>query len=90
MIKINGNNYETNEVIKVEIEDKVYSLPLIKYLPYKLVKKLTKLQDEKDIDLVIDVMSQYIPRDVLEELSIMDIGQIMTAWNTTGENDLKN
>lgn len=87
MIKINDKKYETSEVIKVEINGKVYKLPLVQYLPYKSIKKLTQLQDNKDIDLIIEVMSQFIPRDILEELSIVEISQIMNAWNDVNNED---
>lgn len=93
MLAINGKKFETKEVIKIEIDGKVYSLPLAKHLPYKTIKKLTGLKDDKDIDVFIDILSEYIPVDVIDELSITDIGNILQAWNGTNEEsgeDLKN
>lgn len=90
MITINGKYYDTTEVIKIEIGDNSYSLPLIKYLPYKFVKKLSKIQEDKDLDPMFEVLSNYIPENVLDELSVSDIAQIMQAWNNAGDTDIKN
>lgn len=84
MISIKNN---TLEVVKVEISDVVYDLPLVKNLPYKLVKKLAALQDTKDVDTLIEILSAYIPVDVLEELSIANLSTIMTAWSGASKED---
>ena len=94
MIKINGKKYETTEVIKVEIENKTYSLPLMKHLKYKTLKKLLSMKDESadDLEMIIEVLGEYIPNEVLEELSVAEITQIITTWKDVsgGETDLGN
>lgn len=88
MIKINSKNYENKEVIKIEINGKVYSMPLMKYLKYKEIKKLMKLQNtNEDFEILFEVIANYIPRDVLEELSIQQIGQIMNEWKNAETNE---
>lgn len=92
MIQINDKKYETREVVVVEIFGKQYKLPLMKYLKYKQIKKLMALQkDSQNIDAIIEVMEDYIPASVLEELTIDQLGMIMNAWkDTTSEDELKN
>ena len=94
MIKINGKKFETTEVIKVEIENKTYSLPLMKHLKYKTLKKLLSMKDESDDDLEMiteEVLGEYIPVEVLDELSVAEITQIITTWKeVSGGEDLGN
>jgi len=94
MLKINDKLYETKEVLKIEIGDKAYSLPLAKYLPYKTVKKLSLLKSSNnDMDTIFEVLSTYIPKEELEELSIAEITTIVGAWseaNNEDGTDLKN
>ena len=93
MIKINGKKFETKEVIKIEIENKTYSLPLMKHLKYKTLKKLFNLRDDKsdDLEMIIEILGEYIPTEVLEELSVAEITQIITAWkDVSGGEDLGN
>lgn len=92
MVTINNKQYESREVVVINIFGKEYKLPLMKYLKYKQIKKLMALQnDPENIDSIVDVIADYIPRDVLEELTIDQLGQIMTAWkDTTSEDELKN
>ena len=34
---------------------------------------------------MLDVLSMYIPRDVLEELSVSEIMDVMDAWKSVSE-----
>lgn len=88
MITINSKQYETREVIKIEIDGKVYNLPLMKYLKYKTIKKLVALKDsDTDMDAIMDILSTYIPEEVLEELSIAQLTQIIEAWKDVSSED---
>ena len=90
MLKINSNTYENREVIKVEINDQVYSIPLLKYLKYKDVKKLMALKDNAatDVDAVLEIFASYIPLEVLEELSLDQLTQLVTAWKDVNSEEL--
>lgn len=89
MLTINSNNYDSREVIKVEIDDKVYSIPLMKYLKYKDVKKLMALKDNvTDVDAVLEIFASYIPLDVLEELSLSQLTQLVTAWKDVNAEEM--
>ena len=90
MLTINSNNYDSREVIKVEIDDKVYSIPLMKYLKYKDVKKLMALKDNAtDVDAVLEIFASYIPLDVLEELSLSQLTQLVTAWKDVNAEEME-
>lgn len=90
MLKINSNTYENREVIKVEINDKVYSVPLLKYLKYKDIKKLMALKDNAatDVDAVLEIFASYIPLEVLEELSLDQLTQLVTAWKDVNSEEM--
>ena len=83
MITINNTN--DIEVVEVAIGKKTYKIPLAKYLPYKAIKKM---RNTKDVDAVIEILSKYIPMEVLDELTLEQITQIIEAWgNASTEND---
>lgn len=82
MLQITNN---TNiEVIEVKIGKKTYKIPLAKYLPYKAIKKL---RNNKDLDGIVEVLSLYIPIEVLEELTMEQITQILELWSDTSKDE---
>ena len=90
--ELNLNN-RPKEVLKVTIGEKVYTIPLANTLPYKKAKTLLKLakKDEEDyeqmLDVFFDFFKEYIPEEVLEELSMDEINALATAWGGTSEED---
>lgn len=83
MITIDNKN--NIEFIEVAIGKKTYKIPLAKYLSYKAIKKM---RNTKDIDAIIDILSTYIPMEVLDELTMQQITQIIEAWgNASTEKD---
>lgn len=83
MISIENKN--NIEVVEVAIGKKTYKIPLAKYLPYKAIKQLRN--NNKDLDAIIDILSNYIPMEVLEELTMMQITQILEAWGDASKDD---
>lgn len=81
MLTLDNKNKEI-EVIEVAIGKKTYKLPLAKYLPYKAIKKL---RNKNDLDSILEVISEYIPMDILENLTVDEIGQIITVWGNTSK-----
>lgn len=82
MLQITNN---TNiEVIEVKIGKKTYKIPLAKYLPYKAIKKL---RNNKDLDGIVEVLSLYIPIEVLEDLTMEQITQILELWSDTSKDE---
>lgn len=82
MIKINDS--KDIEVIEIGIKEGTYQIPLAKYLPYKAIKKL---HSANDIDAVIEILSKYIPIEVLDELTMDSIKQILEAWSEASKDD---
>ena len=77
------------EVIEVAIGKKTYKIPLAKYLPYKAIKKLRN-KDESNADSIIEILSEFIPMDVLDELTMQRISQILEAWSNASTDEDNN
>lgn len=82
------------EVLKVTIEDKTYSIPLVRDMKYKQVKQFKeaakRLQETRDDDKLIELLSSFIPMEVLDELTRRELDEIETTWimesnNAAGE-----
>lgn len=82
MIKINDS--KDIEVIEIGIKEGTYQIPLAKYLPYKAIKKL---RNSNDIDAIMEILSKYIPMEVLDELTMDSIKQIIEAWSEASKDD---
>lgn len=71
------------EVLIVKIGEKEYSIPLATSIPYKKAKsllKLAKADEETALDGFLEFFSQYIPSDVLEELTMRELTLLAKAW----------
>lgn len=77
------------EVIEVAIGKKTYKIPLAKYLPYKAIKKL-RSKEENNADSIIEILSEFIPIEVLDELTMQQITQIIEAWSNASTDDEDN
>lgn len=77
------------EVIEVAIGKKTYKIPLAKYLPYKAIKKL-RSKEENNLDSIIEILSDFIPIDILENLTMQQITQILEAWSDASQNNEDN
>ena len=71
-VKIKKNKIE---VLKVNIGDKNYSLPLGADIPYKQLRLL------KTEDGIFDFLSKYFPEEVMDILTTKDIRQIFEVWS---------
>lgn len=87
MITIDKTN--NIEVIEVAIGKKTYKIPLAKYLPYKAIKKLRN-KDESNADSIIEILSEFIPMEVLDELTMQQISQILEAWSNASTDEDNN
>jgi hypothetical protein len=77
------------EVIEVAIGKKTYKIPLAKYLPYKAIKKL-RSKEENNLDSIIEILSDFIPIDILENLTMQQITQILEAWSDASQDNEDN
>lgn len=94
------------EVLVVAIGNEKYNIPLAADLPYKKTKPLMKMAakwknydtqkeiDENELDNIMEVFfdffKQYIPLEVLEELSSRNLMTLATSWvgaNNKGNED---
>lgn len=85
MFKVNDKVFDKEvEVIEVAIGKKTYTVPLAKYLPYKAIKKL---RNKNDLDSIVDVLAQYIPMEVLEELTVQQLTAIIETWGNASKGE---
>lgn len=85
MFKVNDKVFDKEvEVIEVAINKKTYTVPLAKYLPYKAIKKL---RNKNDLDSIVDVLAQYIPMEVLDELTVQQLTAIIEAWGNASKGE---
>ena len=85
MFKVNDKVFDKEvEVIEVAIGKKTYTVPLAKYLPYKAIKKL---RNKNDLDSIVDVLAQYIPMEVLDELTVQQLTAIIEAWGNASKGE---
>lgn len=77
------------EVIEVAIGKKTYKIPLAKYLPYKAIKKLRN-KEENNLESIIEILSDFIPINVLENLTMQQISQILEAWSNASTDEDNN
>ena len=68
-------NRKELEVLKVNIEDKSYSIPLGTSLKRS---ELAKLKSEEE---VMKFFEKYLGKELMEDLSIGEIKQIIDAWS---------
>lgn len=85
-LNLNGNI----EVLVVKIGDKTFKIPLATSLPYKKAKalvKLAKADEESALDGFLEFFSQYIPSEVLDELTMRDLTTLAKAWSGQTEKE---
>ena len=80
---------------KIEGDNKLYKLPLMQYLPIKIVRDLGHISakedgDEKNIemlDFMIDILDRYTP-GLTDDLTQSDMGTIFEAWSDASETNM--
>lgn len=80
MPNLNLNDNKTIEVLAVNIGENTYNIPLgncLKVKDYRRLKGL-KAEDEEEIFAFV---AQYIPEDIMNELTLGDITAIFKAWS---------
>lgn len=76
-VKLNDRQYDKKDCLEITIGDKKYMMPLANCMPLKVLKKLTK---DADVEVIIDVLGNYIPEDIIDEMSVTDVKAIFEAW----------
>ena len=75
MAEIRVGDHKQVEVLKVDIGETSYSVPLTGSLTRKEVNKVNTSED------VSKFFEKYIPKKVMDELTMNDIHAIYTAWS---------
>ena len=76
-VNLNNKHYDKKDCLAINVGDKTYHMPLATNMPLKILKRLTK---DADVTEVVDVLSNYIPIEVVDEFSASDVKQIFEAW----------
>lgn len=74
MTEVNIDSKKKIEVLKVNVGDNAYSIPLGADIPYK---DLRQLQTEKGI---YEFLSKHFPEEVMDILTTRDVRRIFEAW----------
>ena len=77
-VKLNDKQYDKKDCLEISIGDGKYMMPLANSMPLKTLKKLTK---DADVDTILEVLEAYIPEEVTDELTVVDLRQIFEAWS---------
>jgi len=63
------------EVLEVNIGEATYKIPLGSNMTIKQINSI------QQVDNINDFLKNYIPEEVLEELTIIQLTEIVKAWN---------
>lgn len=74
--------------LNIEIDKKVYQVPLGRTLKVKELRKLmkvTKLDSEEQFDFMLEFFGKYIPEEVIDELTQAELLQLFNLWTKANE-----
>ncbi len=74
VLNLNNKAVEV-EVLEVNIGEATYKIPLGSNMTMKQVKSIQSMES------INDFLKDYIPEEVLEELTIIQLTEIIKAWN---------
>lgn len=79
MREITVGNRSERKVLKVNIGEASYSLPLLGSLT---MKEATRLETQEG---TLAFITDYIPKDVINELTVEDFNSIVDAWKSASD-----
>ena len=74
VLNLNNKAVEV-EVLEVNIGEAIYKIPLGGNMTMKQVESIQQMKS------INDFLKEYIPEEVLEELTIVQLTKIIKAWN---------
>ena len=81
MPKLNLNEYSNKkETLEVRLGDKTYNIPLAGDMSVKDFKELRKALKTEDEGVMIDFLSRYMGKDVVDSLPMSALTAIFKAW----------
>lgn len=81
-VKLNNKQYDAKDCLEIRIGEKTYNMPLANCMPLKILKKLTK---DADVETILEILNNYIPEKVTDELSVVDVRNIFEAWGAASK-----
>lgn len=81
-VKLDNKQYDTKDCLEINVGGKKYMMPLASSMPLKVLKKLTK---DADVETIFEILSKYIPEEVLDEFSVADVKAIFEAWGAASK-----
>jgi len=81
-VKLNNKQYDAKDCLEIRIGEKKYNMPLANCMPLKILKKLTK---DADVETILEILNNYIPEEVTDELSVVDVRNIFEAWGSASK-----
>ncbi len=69
-----------DEVLKVNLGDKSFTIPLGSALPVEEILKLSKAKDKDRTEFMYNFLKKHIPEDIYNTLTIGALMQIFNAW----------
>ena len=79
MREITVGNRSERKVLKVNVGEASYSLPLLGSLT---MKEATRLETQEG---TLAFITDYIPKDVINELTVEDFNSIVDAWKSASD-----
>ncbi len=76
-LNLNENKKQT-DCLSIAIGEETYNMPLAGAMPMKILKKATA--KDADVNDVIEVLTMYIPEEVVDYLTVDDVKAIFEAW----------
>lgn len=77
---------QPKEVLKVNVYDKSFSIPLAGSIPLAVLLPIKKAKDNNEkLDFFVDFLKDYIPEDVYNKLTASEFNQILIAWGETSK-----
>lgn len=76
-------NRKPTEVLKVQIDDKSYSVPLASSLSFADAKAFGEIEGKpvmEQLDFAMGFFARYIPHEVLDMLSCGELKELFEAW----------
>lgn len=75
------------EVLKVNLGDQSFSIPLANYLPFEELMKINRAKGDQKAVVMENMLKKYIPEEIYSVLTSDDITQIMQAWTDMTKED---
>lgn len=69
------------EVIKVNFGEKTFSVPLGGSLPAERMISISKATGNERLQLMMNLFVEYIPEDIMEQLTMGEMSQLINAWS---------